>query len=424
MERPERGVEPEPTPALIRQAAERLQGVAERTPLLRSPILSERYGVEVFLKAECLQRTGSFKVRGAYARILGLSEEERRRGVVAASAGNHAQGVAFAAAALGIPATIVMPVDAPITKRSATERYGARVVLYGESFDEAFAWAVQVAESSGATLIHAFDDPWVIAGQGTVGLEIAEEMPDVDTVLVPVGGGGLASGVALALKASNPSIRVIGVQSAAVPAAYDALRRRRAATETGKAPEQADAPRRGHAPTLADGLAVKRPSERTLSILERLLDDIVLVGEEEIARAILHYLERERLVVEGAGAVTLAALAGQERLRAGARRVVLVVSGGNIDVNRIARIIDRGLYEEGRVARWSALLDDRPGALERFLHVVAEAGANVLDVVHDRIDARIPVGRTRVTVTLELRDAAHGTEVESRLTAAGYDLQG
>ncbi|MDI3298446.1 MAG: threonine ammonia-lyase [Bacillota bacterium] len=424
MERPETETAPEPSPALIREAARRLAGVAERTPLLRSAVLSERYGLDVFLKAENLQRTGSFKVRGAYARMLELGQEERQRGVVAASAGNHAQGVAFAAQALGLPATIVMPVDAPITKRSATERYGARVVLYGESFDEAFAWAVQIAETSGATLIHAFDDPWVIAGQGTVGLEIAEQLPDVDTVLVPIGGGGLAAGVALALKEANPAVRIVGVQSATVPAAYEALRRRRAAAATGERPPRAEASPDGHLPTLADGLAVKRPSERTLAILERLLDDVVVVSEEEIARAILHYLERERLVVEGAGAVTLAALAADERLRAGARRVVLLVSGGNIDVDRIARIIDRGLYEEGRVARWSTLLDDRPGALERFLHVIAEAGANVLDVVHDRIDARIPVGRTRVTVTLEVRDAAHGAEVHSRMVAAGYDLAG
>ncbi|MBX5465551.1 MAG: threonine ammonia-lyase [Clostridia bacterium] len=418
MERDEASVL-EPTPELVREAARRLAGVAERTPLLRSVTLSERYGMEVFLKAENLQRTGSFKVRGAYARMSELAPGERRRGVVAASAGNHAQGVAFAAQALGVPATIVMPVDAPITKRSATERYGARVVLYGESFDEAFTWAVQVAESQGATLIHAFDDPWVIAGQGTVGLEIAEQLPEADTVLVPIGGGGLAAGVALALKEVRPSVRIVGVQSASVPAAYDALRRRRSG-----GPEAAPPPAAGHPPTLADGLAVKRPSERTLSILERFLDDVVLVGEEEIARAILHYLERERLVVEGAGAVTLAALAAHERLRSGARRVVLLVSGGNIDVNRIARIIDRGLYEEGRVVRWSALLDDRPGALEQFLHVIAESGANVLDVVHDRLDARIPVGRTRVTVTLEVRDAAHGAEIHGRVTAAGYDVTG
>ena len=391
---------------MIREAAERIDGTALRTPLVASHSLAERFGCEVWLKLENLQRTGSFKVRGAYNRLLRLTPGEKERGVVAASAGNHAQGVAFAAAKLGIPATVVMPRQAPLTKRVATERLGARVELAGDSFDDAFAAAERIAGEQGKTLIHAFADPLVIAGQGTVGLEIGEELPDFDLALVPVGGGGLAVGVATALRAVNPGARIVGVQAANAPGAYQLFRGEEPVPGTSRA-------------TLADGLAVKRPTALTIEPLRRLLDDLVLVTEDELAAAILFYLEREHVVVEGAGAATLAAFA-QERVRAGARRAVLVVSGGNIDVNRVARIIDRGLYQEGRYLRLGTNLSDNPGALRDFLGVIADGGGNILTVAHDRIDAAIPVGETRVAVTVEVRDRAHGAELMGRLQAAGF----
>lgn len=395
---------------MIEEARERLRGVAHVTPLDYSATFSELTGCRVFFKLENLQKTGSFKIRGAYNKIMSLAPAERARGVVCASAGNHAQGVAYAAARAGIAATVVMPEGAPISKIAATRGYGARVVLEGSGYDEAFARACRIQEETGAVMVHAFDDPLVAAGQGTIALELLEACPDLDAVVVPVGGGGLIAGVAVALKSLCPQVKVVGVQAAGAPAVYFSLRGGGRPTESASSA------------TIADGIAVRRPGSFTMEVIRRYVDDVVLVEEEEIAQAILLLLERSKIVVEGAGAVPLAALL-QRRLSLAHRKVALLLSGGNIDVNVLSIIIERGLAKSGRILRLRTVISDRPGSLQRLLTVVAAARANVMAVNHDRIKPRVPLKQAEVELLLETGDDAHVEAVVAALKREGYAVE-
>jgi len=390
----------------IHAARGRLAGTIYETPCPYSETLSALTGARVFVKLENLQMTGSFKERGAANLLLQLSPDERRRGVVAASAGNHGLAVAFHAARLGVSAAIVMPEWAPLAKVTAARRRGAEVVLHGDNFDEAYARAREIEAARDLVFVHPFDDPRVIAGQGTIGLELLEQVPGLDAVLVPVGGGGLLGGVALAVKTERPAVQVIGVQAQDVPGMASAL----AAGTRVTVPA---------ATTIADGIAVRRVGEHTFDLARRHADRVVTVAEEEIANAILLLLEIEKTVVEGAGAVPLAALANR-RVALEGRTVALVISGGNIDVNVIARIIERGLVKDGRLVRLRVRLRDRPGALARLTALVAEARANVLRIEHDRAFSRAPVGDTEVELTLETSGPPQIEAIKRHLAEAGY----
>ncbi|MEK7873991.1 MAG: threonine ammonia-lyase [Chloroflexota bacterium] len=395
------------TLADIQQAHQRISSLVHRTPLLTSATLSAMTGSPVLLKAENLQRTGSFKLRGAANRIAQLSPAERRRGVIAASAGNHAQGVALAASRLKIPCVIVMPRHASITKVEATRGYGARVELAGDSYDEAQRRAKTLAAESRLVMVHPFDDPHIIAGQGAIGLEILEDAPDVGTIVVPVGGGGLIAGIAVAVKAMAPRVRVVGVQAAAAPACVESLRKgRRIAVRPG--------------PTVADGIAVGRPGQLPLELIRQYVDDVVTVDEEDITRAILLLLERCKQVVEGAGAVALAALLAG---KAGGRRqkAVAVLSGGNIDPTVIDRVVEHGLAHAGRYLMLHVVLLDRPGQLARLLNAIAVAEGNVQDVSHLRRGLHIAIDQVEVQVSVETRGPDHIQQVLERLTASGYE---
>jgi threonine dehydratase len=393
----------------IHAARGRLAGTIYETPCPYSETLSALTGARVFVKLENLQMTGSFKERGAANLLLQLSPDERRRGVVAASAGNHGLAVAFHAARLGVSAVIVMPEWAPLAKVTAARRRGAEVVLHGDNFDEAYARAREIEAARDLVFVHPFDDPRVIAGQGTIGLELLEQVPGLDAVLVPVGGGGLLGGVALAVKTERPAVQVIGVQAQDVPGMASAL----AAGTRVTVPA---------ATTIADGIAVRRVGEHTFDLARRHADRVVTVAEEEIANAILLLLEIEKTVVEGAGAVPLAALANR-RVALEGRTVALVISGGNIDVNVIARIIERGLVKDGRLVRLRVRLRDRPGALARLTALVAEARANVLRIEHDRAFSRAPVGDTEVELTLETSGPPQIEAIKRHLAEAGYAVE-
>jgi threonine dehydratase len=394
------------TLADVQAARARLAGVIPKTPCARSQALSERFDCELYLKLENLQMTGSFKDRGAFNAVALLTDEQRRAGVIAASAGNHAQGLAFAAQRAGVRATIVMPVATPLIKVTATRARGATIVLHGESFDDAAAEALRLSHEQGLVLVPPFDGDAVIAGQGTVGLEILEDVPGVDGVIVPVGGGGLAGGVGVALAALRPEVKLYGAQASAVPSMYTALEA-------------------GHpvlvppARTLADGIAVRAVCPRTLALARAHLDQLVLVDEEEIAEAVLLLLEVEKTVAEGAGAAPLAALMSHALPLEG-KTVVVVVSGGNIDVQILSRIIDRGLVKSGRLMRVRVLIPDVPGALAELLSEVAKVRANVLEVHHDRLASRSDPGLTTVELVLETRGFEHVAQVEGAITEHGW----
>jgi len=387
-------------------ARARIGASIDVTPCVRSEKLSQLVGCDLYLKLENLHMTGSFKERGVGNRLGMMPEAERAAGVVAASAGNHAQALAFGAKRLGIHATIVMPMNTPLIKVSNTRAYGAEVVLHGESYHEAAAEASRIAAQRSATLVPAFDDDAVIAGQGTVGLELLDQLPELDVVVAPVGGGGLIGGIATAVKSLRPEVAIYGAEAAAVPSMQAAL-------DAGT-PVLLEAAR-----TLADGIAVQRVSERTLELSRRYVDRIVSVPEEDIAHAALLLLEQEKTVAEGAGAVPLAAaLLGT--LPLAGKRVVLVISGGNIDVNVLSRIIDRGLVKSGRCMRISVLISDVPGSLAQLLAMIAGLRANVLQVQHDRLSVRAPVGLTAVELSLETRGFDHIEEIEAALESAGW----
>jgi threonine dehydratase len=395
--------------AAVEAARARLQGAIYRTPCPASRTLSELAGVHCHLKLENLQMTGSFKERGAANLLLQLDEPERRRGVVAASAGNHGLAVAFHAARLGAPATIVMPAHAPLVKVTSARRHGAEVILHGANYDEAYAHARTLQGERGAVFVHPFDDPRIVAGQGTLGLELLDQVDAPDAVIVPVGGGGLVGGLALALKARRPSVRVIGVQAAVVPGMQRALQ---AGTRV-----RVDA-----GVTIADGIAVRQVGELTFGLATRLVDQVVTVDEEELANAVLLLLEIEKTVVEGAGAAPLAALLHRPLGLAG-RRVVLVLSGGNIDVTMLARIIERGLVKDGRLVRLGVVLQDRPGALARLTGLIAEERVNILQIEHDRAFSRQAIGGTEVALTLETSGRRQIDALTQRLAAAGYSVE-
>jgi threonine dehydratase len=393
----------------IEAARQALAGVIYTSPCAFSETLSQLTMSRCFVKLENLQMTGSFKERGAANLLRSLSAGERARGVIAASAGNHGLAVAFHCQRLAVPAVIVMPEWAPLIKVTSARRYGAEVVLAGGNYDEAYAHARRLQGERDLVFVHPFDDPRVIAGQGTIGLELLEQCPDLEAVVVPVGGGGLLAGISVAIKALKPVVQVIGVQADELPAMRRAL--------------AAGAPvMLSPAATIADGIAVRQVGAIPFEVARRLVDEVVTVDEEEIANAILLLLEIEKTVVEGAGATTLAALVNK-KVALGGRTVALVLSGGNIDVNVISRIIERGLVKDGRLVRLTVLLQDRPGALSRLTALVAEARANILHIVHDRAFSRARIGETEVELTLETSGRAQIEAVIRHLRNAGYQVK-
>lgn len=393
--------------ALIEAAAATLAGQLERTPLRHSRTLSEITGAELWLKFETMHYTASFKERGALNKLSSLSEAERARGVIAMSAGNHAQGVAYHSRRLGIAATIVMPETTPFNKIHNTELLGAEVVLSGSSVDEAAAHAHALAAEHGFVFIHPFDDPLIVAGQGTIGLEIDAAAPQLDAVVVPIGGGGLISGMATALKALRPEVEILGVQSARFPAAYAA---RYPGAELGS-----------HGRTIADGIAVKQPGRLTAAVIERLVDDIMLVDEPHLERAVLQLLEIEKTVVEGAGAAGLAAVLAHAERFAG-RRVGLVLCGGNIDSRLLSAVIMRGLVRSERLIRLAVAVPDSPGSLARLTRLIAEARGNVVEVTHKRAFSQGSVRDAIVDFVIETRDGRHASSITKSLRDGGFDL--
>jgi len=392
----------------IRAAAERIKGVAYRTAFEQSRSFSVLTGAEVFLKLENRQKTGSFKLRGAYNKIATLTEAERACGVVASSAGNHAQGVAYGATAAGIKATIVMPTTAPLAKVEATKGYGAQVVQFGTVYDDAYGKAREICEQQGAVFIHPFNDRDVIAGQGTIGLEILQDMPDIDAIVVPIGGGGLLSGIATAVKELNPQVKVYGVQAEGAPAMYRSVREGRLMTTD-------------TATTIADGIAVKIPGDFCYKHIEHYVDDVFVVNDDKIAATIFMLMERSRIISEGAGATALAAVLNG--IIPKHKKIVSIVSGGNIDINLISRIIDRGLIRSGRMVRIAMTAQDRPGILRDCLSIIATTGANITSISQDRLERDLPLGFVLVEVAVETRNRDNIDEVLAKLHASGFDAR-
>lgn len=393
----------------IQKAAELIKGSVLRTPLIYSPTFSKMTGVDVYLKLENLQKGGSFKIRGATYKIL-TKRDQPGPGIVAASIGNHAQGVAMAARAAGMQATIVMPVWTSITKQEATREYGAQVVLKGLTLVESLQIAERTAASAGKTFIHPYDDEDIITGQGTVGLEILEDLPDVDAIIVPVGGGGLISGVAIAAKAIRPGIRIIGVQAEACPSAYEALREGKPSVVEEKN-------------SIADAIMVTRVGDADFPILRDMVDEIALVSEEQIAAAILLLLERKKVLAEGAGAAPLAAILGSSVVLPKGSKVVLLISGGNVDSPLLDRIIRQGLLRHGRIMRLSVTLEDRPGSLAGLLDLVARTRANIIHIYHARNERDLPIFQMRVELELETRGIDHIAKIANALKDAGYNIE-
>ena len=392
---------------MLQDARRVLSPVINQTPVLHAPGLVP--DCDFYLKADCLQKTGAFKLRGAYYKIATLSDEEKRRGVIACSAGNHAQGVGFASRDMKIPATICIPAAAPISKIQATRSYGANVVLVDGVYDDAYAEAVRLRDEQGLTFIHPFDDYRVMAGQGTIGLEILEQLPDVDVILVPIGGGGLISGVAKAVKELKPSCQVIGVQAEGAASMYEALRQDKIIT----------LPQVG---TMADGIQVKTAGTLTFDMCRQYVDKVVTVSESEIAAAILTILEKQKLITEGAGAVSVAAvMAG--KLDVKGKTVCALLSGGNVDVTMLERIIKHGLTAEGRIASFSTVLPDQPNALATYLAALSHEGVNVLEVYHERSSMKVGVGSCRVRMVVETRNHEHIHQLYSYLAERGYTIK-
>jgi threonine dehydratase len=374
-------------------AREKMKGIVHMTPLDYSKTFSKLSHNEIYLKLENLQKTGSFKARGSYNKLISLSQDELEKGVVAASAGNHAQGVAYSSQMLGVSCTIVMPKGAPLSKVLATKQYGAEVLLEGATFDDALAYALELKEQRNATFIHAFDDDAIIAGQGTVGLEILDQLPDVEAIICPVGGGGLIAGVAMAVKEKNPNIAVYGIQTQACPSMKQSLIENK--------PVMVDS-----TPTMADGIAVKKPGLRPFEIIQKYVDDIYYVDEMEIARTMLMLLERNKLLVEGSGACSLASLL-YEKVNLKEKKVVAVLSGGNVDMNFISRIIERGLVESGRYATFTITLKDKPGELQKVLSSLTDLDANIQSVNLNRMGKNIYPGYAGLEISVETKNNEH-----------------
>ena len=393
----------------IEEARERIREQIYFSPFPSSETISQMTGNRIFFKLENLQITGSFKERGALNRLLMLTREETRKGVIAASAGNHGMAVAYHSRRLHLNAKIVMPISAPLIKVTRVRQYGAETLLHGNDYDAAYAEAVRLSRASGLCFISAFDDPWVIAGQGTIGIELYEQNPDLEVVVVPVGGGGLIAGIALALKTLLPKIRIIGVQAEAVPSM-------KAALERGGPAELAPAT------TIADGIAVRAVGTLPFELVQRYVDEIVTVNEREIANAVLLLLEIEKTVAEGAAAVPLAALVNK-KIPVTGKNVGLVVSGGNIDMNLISRIIETGLVQDGRLSRFAIVISDRPGSLARLAQRVADLGANILQITHSRSFGKMAIGETEVELILETAGPEHLERIYSALTTDKFKIK-
>jgi len=392
---------------LVKQAQKRIDGVVVKTPFAYAPLLSELSHAEIFVKKENLQITGAFKLRGAFNKIASLSKEERSKGVIAASAGNHAQGVAFSAKHFDAHALIVMPESTPITKINGVSSYGAEVVLAGTNYDEAYAYAIEYAKKNDLVFIHPFEDDEVIAGQGTLALEMLDEHKELDILIVPMGGGGLISGIATAAKAINPNIEIIGVSASGAPALKNSF-------------EQKIATHTSSVRTIADGIAVRDTSEITLDYMLSSVDSVVSVDDEEIANAILFLLEKQKLVVEGAGAVGVAALMHHKIDKIQGKKVGLVLSGGNIDVTMLSVIIEKGLLKSHRKMKLTVTLVDKPGSLMKLTELLQELYANIVHIAYDRTSTTLDYGDAHVTIHLETKGEKHQNEIRSVLLEHGY----
>lgn len=390
----------------VYHAAYILKEVARRTDLIYAPELS--HDTQLYLKTENLQVTGSFKVRGAYYKISQLNEEQKKAGIIACSAGNHAQGVALAATKMGIRSTVCMPDGAPLSKVEATRHLGAEICLVKGAYDDAYAKALEIQQETGATLIHPFDDEQVVAGQGTIGLEVLEQLPDAEAVIVPIGGGGLISGVVFAIKSLNPNIKVYGVQAANAPSMAQSRKEGKQITLNTAA-------------TFADGIAVKHPGDLTFALTQQYVDDVVTVSEDEIAAAILTLMEKQKLVAEGAGAVSVAA-ALFHKVPIQGKKTVCILSGGNIDVNILSRVITRGLVTSGRMAALQIALEDKPGQLVGVSEIISRCGGNVISVHHERSDANMPISSCYLKVGMETRSFEQIHEIENTLRQAGFQI--
>ncbi|MDD6161075.1 MAG: threonine ammonia-lyase [Oscillospiraceae bacterium] len=390
----------------IYRAAFVLRDVARQTDLIRAEKLCP--DVELYLKTENLQRTGSFKLRGAYYKISQLTEEQKAAGIIACSAGNHAQGVALAATKMGIKSVVCMPDGAPISKVEATKALGAEVCLVPGAYDDAYEKACQLQRETGATFIHPFDDEDVISGQGTIGLEILDQLPEVEAVVVPIGGGGLIAGVAYAIKNLRPDVKVYGVQAASAPSMFNSLQEGHPATLSGVS-------------TFADGIAVKRPGDRTYDLVSQFVDEVVTVSEDEIAAAILALIEKQKLIAEGAGAVATAAVMFG-KLPVEGKKTVCLISGGNIDVNILSRVITRGLVTSGRTTTLQIALEDKPGQLVGVSSIISRCGGNVTSVHHERSDANMAISSCFLKIGMETRNFEQIEEIKAALTEAGFKI--
>jgi threonine dehydratase len=393
----------------IRRAHRAIGEYVNRSPCILSPRLSEQTDCKLHLKMENLQRAGAYKVRGAVNAVLSLDDAHRRAGVIAASAGNHAQGLAFAAKRSGIQATIVMPETAPIAKQRGTEQYGATVVLYGNGYDDAFERATELQKEKGYTFVHAFDDPRVIAGQGTIGLELLEQNPHLDVFVVPIGGGGLAAGMAVALKNTNPKLRIVGVQA-------ENIASMKASVEAGKVVKVTGS-------TIADGIAVAQPGEHTFPIIREYIDEIVTVSEDEIAEAVLLLLESEKTVTEGSGAVGVAAVSNGKIAGIAGKQVCCVLTGGNIDTTFLATIVRRGLAKDGRLAKLNVIVPDRPGSIVDLAAIAASQKANILDIHHGRTFTSASFRETEIELMVETRGPEAVDALLKLITAKGYRVE-
>ncbi|MCR1900233.1 threonine ammonia-lyase [Irregularibacter muris] len=392
----------------IKGAKRTLENVIFPTKLVESKKISSLSNNRVFLKCENLQKTGSFKIRGAYNKIASLSEEQKANGVIASSAGNHAQGVALGATAYGIKSTIVMPAGAPVAKVMATQGYGAEVVLHGNVYDEAYEKAVNIQKETGATFLHPFDDPYVIAGQGTIGLEIMEDLEDVDVIVVPIGGGGLIAGIAVAAKSINPKVKIIGVEPETAASMKTSVEKDQKSTlDT--------------ANSIADGIAVKTPGDLTYSIVKEYVDEIITVSEDDIAKAILTLMENEKLIVEGAGAASVAALISG-KINSVDKKVAAVISGGNIDMNMVCSIIENGLLKSGRKTEIKVTIPDKPGNLQSLLELIASTKANISSIYQTKMKSYVNIGAQEVTMLLDTKNHGHIQEIHEVLIKSGYNI--
>ena len=394
----------------IKNAKETIKDIVKQTDILESAKLSAMTGANVFYKCENLQKTGSFKVRGACNKIANLTEEEKANGVIASSAGNHAQGVALGAKMTGINATIVMPATAPLAKVTATKGYGAEVVLNGLVYDDAYAKAVEIQKETGATFLHPFNDKYVIAGQGTIGLEILEQLDGkVDTILCPIGGGGIIAGIAVAAKGINPNIKIVGVQTANIPSMQESMKNGEVTTAF-------------KSTTIADGIAVKTPGDVTFEIINELVDEVVVVEEDEIAQGMLFLMENQKVVAEGAGAVTTAALLSGKYVPKKDENVVCIISGGNIDINTLYRVIDTGLVKCGRRYTFRTHIVDRPGGLSEVTRILTDLNANILSANMSKLSSKHGLGSQAVELTIETFDEKHKEEIRESIIKAGFEI--